>query len=88
MTVDMAWDVIKFLLGVIVGAGSGYLILARDVAYMKGQLAHMGRVFEAVEHNQRHLGRVEAGYMKQREDLNRLYERVRDLEDMPPLSQQ
>lgn len=88
MTVDLAWDVIKFLIGVIVGAGSGYLILARDISFVKGQLSHMSKVFDVVEHNQRHLGRIEAGYIKQREDLNRLYERVRDLEDAPPLSQQ
>ena len=77
---EIAWDIIKILGGAL---GSGmllYFTISQKVSHMSGQLDILVEMVKLSEKNREELGKAKSLMLKQRQDLNGFYDRLRKVE--------
>lgn len=81
VSIDLLWDVIKFLLGIIVGGAGGYFVLHSKVSSMSGKLEILIGMLKLAEENREKVGEVKAYAIKNRQDMNHYFTRLRTVEE-------
>lgn len=82
MTLDLAkfgWDIAKVFGGALIAGAGAYFVLARDLSYIKGQLAQLIALMKLSEKNRDQIAMLKQRQDKTDRDMNGLGDKVRSL---------
>lgn len=81
-------EILIFLAGILVSGTGAYLVIGREVSFIKGQLTQvmsfLGSYTAKAEQNAKALGEVHRDHVVMKKDLNNFYSRLKILEETPP----